>query len=215
MSWNHGLTIMDRLAERRPAAAGRYLDGMLRGRFNRLLVPALRVVLETGPALADALTERIAAESDPALIRAALAEVPNSTLSLGAFGYAATRRLIELETDVETSGGEDAWLERAATLALLAHRARALGHANEALDAATAAVAFSRRMGARFPGQHRAALANALYMQAGLLSDLGRAAEAVRACGTAIRLVRRLAAEAPGEFEPLLCDLLSDQAGYQ
>jgi len=142
-----------------------------------------------------------------------LDDVAQDTLALREKAAEVTNLAVQAAREhSERERSEDAQAALAVTLNNLGNRLSALGRREEALDAATKAVAIDRDLATARPDAFRAGLAGSLNNLANRLSGLGRREEALDAATEAVAIRRDLAAARPDAFRPDLAGSLNNRA---
>ena len=209
------LTILTRLAARRPAAAAE-LRKALDGRLGRLLGTAVEVAVETGDPLGRVAAELVARQASEAMLVQLVESLDDvgrqQSVPLRELALAATARLLALR--------QAAWTEPTAAqqgeLALLhrnlATRLADVGRPGDALEHNRRAVAIHRRLARDDPGTHAPELASSLNNLGNRLSQLGRAEEALAASVEAAERFEAVERERPGVHLPLFAMTLHNLA---
>lgn len=240
----HALTVLTRLAGRRPQEASKLLRA-LEGRLNVLAPLAMEVASETGDPIGRMLSVAIKRSGDTALAARLVKLLPKNTTALKeaavvitdlAIAEAGEEEVLSLKLDLATRLGDTG--ERVRALAV------AEGVLASALDPATPRdiVMLSRAYVAvasalRDVGRYDEALApslsaidlrrnsassavggelaHALGVSASILSALGRREEAAVAARDAAERYEDLAGTDPVAYRPLLADMLSNLATFE
>ncbi|MFC7334580.1 tetratricopeptide repeat protein [Rhodocista pekingensis] len=187
------LTVLNRLAARRPAAV-RWLDRVAERHMDRIAVPALRVAVEQPAPIVDVYLRHLDRLSLERLMHAHDA-LPEKTTALRDLAYTVTDHLV---TAFRGQGTASPAL--AATLNNLSNSLSDLGHREAALAAIEEAVAIRRELAAARPDAFRPYLAVSLNTLSTHLSALGRREAALAAVEEAVAVYRELAAAQPDAF---------------
>lgn len=203
MNPKHTLTVLNRLANRKPRKAAQ-LERALRGRLDTLASTALEVAVETGDPIGRMMAKKVrdgmSHETVRVLVDKIGSEVYRSSVPLRELGLAVTRSALEQwqASEAATEG------ERIQALNNLGFWLRASGDPESALRAVEQAVELSRR------STSDASLRNTarnLHSLSTLLADLERREEALSIMAEALNIDRQLAAEDPEHEMELVSSL--------
>ncbi len=211
------LTVLTRLAQRRPEPGKAWLASAFRGeRLEQLAEPALEVAIETGDPVGIVLAREVEERASRELARRLMDRCDEShylqSVRLREVGLASTRRCYTLPPEPGKLPPEDeaALVERATLAHNLGYRLSALGRREEALSATEEAVALRRTLASSRPDAFLSDLAISLNNLGGHLSALGRREEALSATEEAVALRRMLASSRPAAFLPALAESLNN-----
>ena len=212
------LTVLTRLAKRRPAAR-RWLEQAFAQDLDRLAEPAMRVAIESGDPIGQVLAEELDRRSEVGggilgneLLHRMEQVAPLQTTSLREFCAALIRQLLERAKAVPEPWAEDHRAEVARLANNLSPRLSDLGRREAALQAAEEAVALRRELARARPDAFTPYLATSLNNLANMLSALGRREAALQAAEEAVALRRELARARPDAFTPDLATSLNNLA---
>lgn len=135
----HGLTVLTRLAARRPDQRNR-LAQVLHGRLASLAPLAVGVAMETGDPIGAVLAELLAARSDTELLGGIGALLPLQTTSLRELALLVVRRQYEAEVYQQPLRSREQMNRAVALMNLYAIRLQMMGRLRDAAGALTAAI---------------------------------------------------------------------------
>ncbi len=210
---HNGLTVLTRLAQRDPAQAG-WLDRALSNRLDRLAEIALIVAIESGDPIGRVLADVLARDADPELAAKLIRLLPERTVALRETklevirlhldGLHATPEPVPLQTKRDIAG----------YASNLAAALSALGHREDALEAAEESERAFRSLAKDHPEEMRPHHAMSLNNLASFLSGLGRREAALERAEEAVAIRRDLASARPDAFRPDLAMSLNNLANF-
>ena len=199
-----GLTVLNRLAQRRPADRRLMETAIVRG-LRHLALPAVRVAVASGDPVGLVLADALSRSGDLEIARQIEKNLPYPTTSLR-----------EVAAQVEEMLWRDL-REHAADTVELARRSHSLsirlagvGQREAALKAIRKAVEIYRDLARTRPDAFRPRLASSLNNFSILLADVGRREEALEASREAVEIYRDLATAQPDAFRPDLAASLNN-----
>lgn len=154
-------------------------------------------------------------QSDPAVLVAIEAALPEETLILRELAVEVTQLLIARLAQHSRLTSRDVQAGQAALWNNLARRQGAMGQRAEALASIVESVRLFHALAAANPGAFLPDLASSLHNQATAQSEMGRRAEALASIAESIRIRQALAEANPGAFLPDLASSLNNQANRQ
>ncbi len=196
----NALTVLTRLARRRPEPAATWLAAAFRGeRLEQLAEPALEVAIETGDpvgmVLAREVEERASEELARRLMRRCGEDRYRRSVHLREVALASHQRCYALLPEPGSPQKDDSALVKRAGLANnLGNRLSDLGRHEAALAATAEAAEHFRSLSATYSDAVLPVLATSLNNLGKMLSDLGRREEALAATQEAVALCRLLSA---------------------
>jgi len=197
-----GLTVLNRLAQRRPADRSLLGDAIGSG-LDRLALPAVRAAVAGGDPVGFVLAEALARSRDLEVARQLVERLPYPTTALREAAAAVEDVLWSALVRRE---GEELNEEEREKLAGRANdrsnRLADLGRREEALEATEQAVEICRDLIRSRPDAFRPNLARSLNNLALRLADLGRGDEALEPIEEAVEIYRDLARSRPDAFRP-------------
>jgi tetratricopeptide (TPR) repeat protein len=197
------LTILTRLAQRRPEEGRAWLAAAFRDRLEQLAELVFEVAIETGDPVGQVLAQEIGERAGGELARRLLKRYDESGYStsvpLREVGLAATQKCFALLAE-SPADDEAARAERARLAGNLGYLLSALGRREEALAATKEAVEHYRALSDARPDAFLPVLARSLNNLGAMLSDLGRREEALAATQEAVEHYRTLSATRPDAF---------------
>jgi len=205
----HTLTVLTRLARRRPEAEN-WLRRVLAHDAARLIPLAVDVTQETGDPVGRIAAEVLKTKSDTTIAFAIADKIPLETTALRELAEASTRLCLEAHQNGPDADPEEANREIARYLNNLGIWLSALGRREEALEATREAADLYRLLVAARPDTFRPDLASSLNNLGVRLSDLGRREEALEATREGVAIRRDLAAARPDAFRPDLAMSLNN-----
>ena len=198
-----GLTVLNRLAQRRPTDRHLLEAGIGRG-LKHLALPSIRVAIATGDPVGLVLADTLSRGGDLEIARKVEEHLPYPTTSLR-----------EVAVQVEEILWRDL-RERTAEPVELAYRSSRLstrladiGRHEEALEASREAVEIRRDLAEAQPDAFRPDLASSLNNLSNRLANVGQREEALEAGREAVEIYRDLAVARPDAFRPYLALSLS------
>ena len=201
------LTILARAAYQQSgqSVAKELIRTILTTAFDRIVVAALPVAIETNSLVADLINEALPVQKVPieTLVRLADA-IPGSSLVLAPIAKRVLKLLL-------TEGGTDTH-QRAGWLIELSNHLADMGEPQEALTAVKKAVALYQQLARERPGEFLPDLAMALNNESNRLAEVGQPQEALAAIKAAVAIYQPLARERPGEFLPDLAMALNNES---
>jgi tetratricopeptide (TPR) repeat protein len=199
-----GLTVLNRLAQRRPADRILLADAVGSG-LDRLALPAVRAAVAGGDPVGLVLAEALARSRDLEVARQLVGHLPYPTTALREAAAAVEDMLWSALVRRE---GEELNDDEREDLAGRANdrsvRLSDLGRSEEALEAIEQAVEIYRDLARSRPDAIRPDLAGSLNNLSGRLADLGRREEALEAIEQAVEIYRDLARSRPDAIRPHL-----------
>ncbi len=211
------LTVLTRLAKRRPAAQ-RWLEQAFAQDLQRLAEPAMQIAIETGdplgPVLANELEQRTEAGDflDYDQLQRLESAIPEQTVALREVGAATMAQMRAVLGRIPQPWAKEAKVEAARVSNNLANRLSVLGRREAALEAAEEAANLYRELARARPDAFTPYLAGSLNNLANVLSELGRREAALEAAEEAANLYRELARARPDAFTPDLAMSLNTLA---
>jgi tetratricopeptide (TPR) repeat protein len=190
----HALTVLNRLAHRRPEQR-RQLELALRGRLERLGLIAVEVAIETGDPIGDVLADVLREGADLNLLERLQALLPKDTTALRETAVEVARQRLE----VHLRSGEFNTPEIAFLYHLLAIRLAATGHTEEALEASANELFLLHKWAEILPAEFTKYYSRALANYSNRLTACGRFSEASEVALEALEIERSLCAD--GDFD--------------
>jgi tetratricopeptide (TPR) repeat protein len=223
------VTVLGRLAQRRPEPGGRILAAAFSRHLDALAEAALQVAARLGDPVGQLLAREVEARASPKLARRLMGRCDEpalqGTVPLREVALAATRWVYdELRQAAPRRSRFGRWWrgilrakqssEALSELARLANnlggRLSELGQREPALAATQEAVAIRRRLVEERPDAFLPELAGSLNNLGNGLSELGQREPALEATQEAVELYRRLAEKRPDAFLPDLASSLNN-----
>jgi hypothetical protein len=206
----NGLTVLTRLAQRRPAAE-QWLEQPLAVDLERLAAPAIQVAIETGHPMGRMLAQALEKQpiGEPSRLEALIPEQTTELLDVGVL--VMTQRWDRMQA-IPRPWADHIKAEAARIANNLASRLRQAGQRPEALVVAKEAADLYRAVAAKAPDVHQPGLAMALYTLAVHLSEVAQYEKALATAHEAAELYRGLAAKAPDAWRPDLALALNSLA---
>lgn len=183
----HALTVLNRLAYRRPEQR-RQLVLALSGRLDRLGVVAAEVAIETGDPIGDVLADVLRGGADSNLLERLQALVPRDTTALRETAVEVARQRLEHHL----RSGEFNTPETAFLYHFLAIRLAAAGRAEEALEASGNELFLFHKWAEILPAEFTKYYSRALSNYSNRLFSCGRYSESLEAAREALDIERSL-----------------------
>ena len=207
----HSLTVLTRLAQRRPMEL-KWLIQALLGRLETLAILATKVALETGDPIGPALAEAVNAKATPELAKTLMELCPERTVALRELAETTTRQVLEWRKETCPEPDDAQLLEIARLTGTWANKLSTLGRREDALRAAKDAVSLFEELAERSADDHSNLHAGALNNLGMMLSNLGRREDALEATIEAVDIRRILAKARPDAFLPDLAGSLASMS---
>lgn len=198
MDCKHALTVLTRLAARRPEKAS-ILNHALKGRLNRLAPVAINVAIETGDPIGRVLASTLAKERNIAVAGRLfnLLPEPHGTVALQELGVAisALRALGQIKEIGNISTSDYPYI-----LTNLAEWMNMTGNYESALAVSKEAINIFRPLVKQYPGKFLPDLAASLATLATILAGTGQSEKALNVAIEATQITSDLAKANPDKF---------------
>jgi tetratricopeptide (TPR) repeat protein len=205
-----GLTVLTRLARRRPEAA-RWLEQAFAADLEVLAEPAIHVAIETGHPMGKVLGEALKKQplEDPSRLEPL---IPKQTTELLDVGVVVMAQQWDRVQAIPKPWADDVKAKAARIANNLASRLSKVGQRQAALAPAQEAADLFRALTTKAPDAFGPLLAKALNNLAAFMSEVGQCKEALAPAQEAADLYRALAAKAPDAYRPGLASALNNLA---